>query len=90
MAKWRGFLVSATINHFNIFLKFFYVFSTTTYCSISVSGNVMTFPAKKVKVFSLKSAFIFLTKKLKIVQIFILQGRKNIETVYDYSYYYRS
>ena len=44
----------------------------------------MTFPTKKVNIFGLKSAFIFFHKKTKFVHIFILQGKKNVETVYFY------
>ena len=46
----------------------------------------MTFPTKKVNIFGLKSAssFFFFHKKTKFVHIFILQGKKNVETVYFY------
>ena len=39
-----------------------FVFSITTYCSISVSKNVMTFPTM-MKICDSKSAFIFFTHK---------------------------
>ena len=44
----------------------------------------MTFPTKKVKIRGLKSAFIFFHIKTKLVHIFILQGRKIVETLHDY------
>ena len=48
------FLISA---HINIILKLFYVFSIKTCCSVSVAGNVMTFPVKKGENLWLKVCF---------------------------------
>ena len=58
------FLISAKVNHMKHTLKI-HCFQYNNYCSISFSGNVMTFHTKKVKICGLKPAFIFTHKKTK-------------------------
>ena len=67
--KW-SFLISATINHITLLQKLFPVSSIATYYSISLSGDVMTFPAKKVKICGLKAAFMFKKQKLFIFSFY--------------------